>query len=289
MRRTLPLFVVAAVLGAVGCKGAMKVPEGSGLPPPGLLIGPQAAAEAPPPVELPVKEAVKLCLRTAQEYEKGGQVEPAIRLYEKARAGDPAAAAQAGRRLAVLYDKAGDFSKSAAEYEALLKARPKDADLLNDLGYSYYSRGDWATAEGYLAQAVQADPNHKRAWINLGLAQAQQGKFDEGFQAFCKAVRPADAHCNLAFVLAAQAKTEEAKGQYRQALALDPGLRVARSGLATLELPPGERPSAKREKLEPGEPVSRISSIAEIEARMKKGAADVPIVLPGPEDLAKPR
>lgn len=289
MCRTVPLLIAVGLCAAFGCKGAMKIPDGQGDPRPSLLIGPQAVADAPPPVELPAKETARVCLRTAQELEKGGQVEEAVRLYEKARLHDPALAPAASRRLAVLYDKAGEFSKSATEYDALLKAKPKDADLLNDLGYSYYSRGDWATAEGYLAKAVEADPNHKHAWMNLGLAQSQQEKWEESFQSFCKAVRPAEAHVNLGFALATRGKTAEAKEQYRQALALDPSQKVARSVLAMLEnpVPAAERAAKKREKLSPGEPASRIPSVAEIEARLSKDA-QTPVVLPAVAAATKP-
>lgn len=288
MGRTVPLLV-AGLLAATGCKGPFKIPD-AGEPRPGLLVGPEATAVAPPPVELPVKDAARLCLRAAQEQEKGGETEAAIRLYEKARAADPNSAAAAGRRLAVLYDKAGDFTKSAEEYEALLRVRPKDADLLNDFGYSHYSRGDWAAAEQYLARAVQADPNHKRAWVNLGLAQAQQDRLDEAFQSFCRAVRPADAHCNLAFVLAAKSRTEEAKEQYRQALALDPSQRVARSVLGLMEnpIPASQRP-AKKEKTDLTAAAARVPSVAEIEARMKKEAKGAAALQPAVVEDPSPR
>src|SRR5262249_25321510 len=159
-----------------------------------------------------------------------------------------------------------EFQKATDEYEALLKAHPKDADLLTDLGYSYYCRGDWANAEAYLAKAVQFDPKHKKAWVNLGLARAQQGKWDDSFQAFCQAVRPADAHCNVAFILAAQGKTDEAKAQYRQALSLDPSLRLAHDALAQLENPHphGAVSADAKTKLEPGEAACRVPTVAEL-------------------------
>jgi Flp pilus assembly protein TadD len=233
-------------------------------------------------------------VRTAQEFEKSfeksGQdadLQNAIQLFEKARATDPANAKVASRRLAALYDKAGEFAKSAAEYEALLKAHPKDADLLNDLGYSHYCRGDWAAAEANLTKAVQIDPNHKKAWVNLGMARTQQGKWDDGFQAFCQAVRPADAHCNVAFLLASQGKTDDAKAQYRQALALDPGLRLARNALARLENPPAPGAATTRKaKADPAEAAAQVPMIAELEARMKKETATGPAVVP--EGDAKP-
>lgn len=288
MRRCVPLFALAtALLGAVGCKSAGKATEVPGEAPPPLLIGPEATSKAPPPVELPAKESAKLCVRTAQYYEKEGRVEDAIKLYEKARLSDPATARQASRRLAVLYDKFGDFSKSAAEYEAQIKAAPHDAELLTDFGYSHYCRGDWATAETALLKAVQADPNQKRAWVNLGMAQAQLGKWDESLRSFSKAVRPADAQCNIAFVLASQGNTDDAKERYRLALSLDPGLRVAQIGLSTLENPkPTEgKPDATKasEKSDPETAAARVPTIAEIEARMKSELSGTPVVVPAPE------
>lgn len=286
MFRFIPLAVVVGVLvPAVGCKSRQVTsgPDVFGEAKPGLLVGPDAIGQAPPPVELPAKETARVCILTAQNYEKEGRVEEAIKLYEKAGVTDPATAANANRRLAALYDKAGDFSKSAAIYELLVKANPKDAELLNDLGYSHYSRGDWANAAAVLAQAVQADPKLKKAWVNLGLAQAQLGQFDASFQSFCSAVRPADAHCNIAFVLAAQGKTEEAKGQYRQALQLDPGSRLAQAALAQLERPAGTQPpAAKKERFDPVAAAATVPSFAEIEARLKAAETTRPVVVPGP-------
>ena len=48
---------------------------------------------------------------------------------------------------------------------------------------------------------------------------------------------PAQAQANLAFVLTAQGKREEAKAAYRKALQLDPSLALARDALAKLDGP----------------------------------------------------
>lgn len=273
---------------AVGCKGTDKLPTlttgltGTETPP--LLVGPEAAAQAPAPVELPAKEKAQVCLRTAQFFEKEGRVEDAIRMYEQARATDPALQRPASRRLAVLYDKLGDFTRSTAEYEALLKDHPKDADLLTDYGYSHYCRGDWAKAEEALRKAVQLAPQHKKAWINLGLAQAQRGQYEEAYRSFCQAVRDADAHCNIAFVLATQGKIEEAKDRYRHALTLDPNLRAAQLGLGYLENPPqvseNRTPPRRREKFDPVAAAEQVPTVAEIEARLKKTESGTFVVLP---------
>jgi Tfp pilus assembly protein PilF len=280
MARTVSLLLATAgLIASAGCRG---VPAGAGGLDfgPGLLVGPEAASKAPEPMELPVKDAVRACLWTAAEYEKTGQVADAIRLYEKARASDPVAARPAGRRLAVLYDKVGEFSKASMEYEALLAAAPADADVLNDFGYSLYCRGDWAGAEQALARAVEADGNHKRAWINLGLAQAQLGKWEEAYQSFCRVVRPADAHCNLAFVLGARGKTEDAKAHYRQALDLDPSLRVAQGGLAALEAPRPPKGGGP-DRIDAAEAAAKVPTAVELQARLAREQLTTPFVIPG--------
>lgn len=287
MSRTGAILAVGVLTGLTGCKLPQAAPGMLAESKQALLIGPEAAGKAPPPVDLSNKESGRLCLRTAQEFEKSGQLDDAIGLYERARSLDSALAPPIGRRLAVLYDQVGNFAKSSVEYDALLKTSPKDADLLNDYGYSYYCRGDWTGAESYLSRAIQADPKHKRAYINLGLALAQQEKWEEAFQAFCKAVRPADAHCNLAFVLSAKGQTDQAKEQYRKALALDPGLRLAQLALGRLENPQaaGALSARKADKYDLAEAAAKVPTVEEIEARMRRAAA---VSTPIPEGEPKP-
>ena len=161
------------------------------------------------------------------------------------------------RRLAVVHDRLGNFSQAQAEYERALQASPKDPDLLNDLGYHHYCRGHWTEAEDYLRRATTLQPKHRLAWMNLGLALAQQGRNEESLEAFGRVVRPAEAQCNLAFVLTAQGKRDEAKAAYRQALAQEPDLRLARLALAKLEAPPAPKksPQAKPQRSQPGQVV----------------------------------
>ena len=142
---------------------------------------------------------------------------------------------KAARRLAVLYDRHDQQAKAMIEFQALLKKTPRDAALLNDLGYSYYNRGQWADAETHLRKAVAADKWNKRAWDNLGLALAQQGKYPESLDAFGKAVSPAEAYANVGFVLAAQKKNAEAAEAFQQALAVEPTLKSAQAALAQLQ------------------------------------------------------
>ncbi len=200
-----------------------------------------AASSGSPPAavrarqELPPEEAAELWFTLAQELEKSGRETEAIVQYEKARQKKPQLDDQVSRRLAILYDRNGNQARAMVEFQQALKAHPKDADLLSDLGYSYYNRGEWQEAEKYLRKAVAVAPQHKRAWTNLGMSLAQQGRTKESLEAFSKAVSPAEANANLGFILASQGKTAEAQQAYRHALELEPTLQVARVALVRLE------------------------------------------------------
>jgi Tfp pilus assembly protein PilF len=217
---------------SVGCR-TVALPQEKHAEPIAQLVPAADGSPENADKELPPKEVARLCMATGEEYEKAGDELHAIFEYEKARKSDPTA--KASRHLGVLYDRMGDFQKAQEEYRLALEQSPKDADLLNDIGYGYYSRGRWAESEKYLRQALAAKPKHARAAINLGLCLGAQGHFEEALEMFNKAVTPAQAHSNLAFVLTTQHKWAEARREYQQALQIDPDIPLARAALAKLE------------------------------------------------------
>jgi tetratricopeptide (TPR) repeat protein len=85
---------------------------------------------------------------------------------------------------------------------------------------------------------VSVNPQHKQAWINLGMALAQLQRYDEAIAAFGRAASPAQAQCNLGFLLATQGRRDQAREAYRTALQLDPTLQIARTALRDLAPPP---------------------------------------------------
>lgn len=224
--------------------------------------------EEPVALELPPTQAAEVCLATARELEKTGNEPEAIQQYEKARHNNPKLT-QVSRRLAVLYDRQCNYERALAEYRLALQLTPKDADLLNDVGYCHYERGDAVQAERCLRQAVALQPDNKRAWINLGLALGAQGHYPESYDAFARALSPGEARANVGILQAQQGKREEARESLRQALELCPELRSARAVLTRLDDPrpfdpvardaralvkPAEKTSAaERAELPPGE------------------------------------
>jgi Tfp pilus assembly protein PilF len=200
--------------------------------------------EQPVALELPPAQAAEVCLATAREMEKAGNEPEAILQYEKARQNSPKLT-QVSRRLAVLYDRQCNYERALAEYRLALQLTPKDADLLNDMGYCHYERGDAVQAEKYLRQAVAVKPDNKRAWVNLGLALGAQGRYPESYEAFARVLSPGEARANVGVLQAQQGRREEARASLRQALELCPELRSARAVLARVEDPRPLEPAAR--------------------------------------------
>lgn len=239
MRRSGSSILVALVglCGVLGCQTlpmAETVTAMTGFPA-STDSSAAANAAAPPPRELPPDETSRVCMTTADELVRGGSEADAIPLYEKARQVNPKLQAQVSRRLAVLYDRQGQWSKALDEYHRALEHAPKDPELFSDLGYGYYCRGHFDEAEKYLRQAITISPKHSRTWVNLGMVLGQQRRYTESLQAFEQAVGPAEAKSNLAFLYTTQGMRDEAKQAYRDALRIDPDMTLARAALDKLE------------------------------------------------------
>ncbi len=238
MRRVCPWHMLAGLVifgAAVGCRtpGIPSLAATKPVDPIGQVAPPVDGSVEAKDKDLSPDETSRVCVSAAEELAKTGDEIHAILLYEKARRTNPKCAVS--RRLAVLYDRQGDFQKAQEEYLKALKKTPKDADLLNDFGYGYYSRGRWAEAEKYLRQALTIKPGHQHAAMNLAMCVGEQGRYDEALDLFAKVVTPAQARCNLAFILTTQHKWQEAKRVYQEALHIDPDIPLARAALAKLE------------------------------------------------------
>jgi Tfp pilus assembly protein PilF len=186
--------------------------------------------------ELPPKEAAQACLATAKDLLDQGYDHEAIQLFERARTLDPKRT-EVSRYLAVLYDRQDDAVRATAEYELALKLTPKDADLLNDIGYFHYHRSQWPAAEQRFREALALNPKLERAKINLGMTLAQQGHYQQAYAAFAEAVGPAAAHSNVGVLLARQGRHAEAIAAFQNSIDLEPGSPQARACLACLTRP----------------------------------------------------
>ena len=114
---------------------------------------------------------------------KNKQFEDARVVYHKALLLAPESPV-VNHRLAIIADKQRLFSAADYHYQAALKARPRDVNLLSDLGYSYSLRGNEEQAEETLKKALTIDAKHKGAMANLGSLYAQQNRYSEAVSMF---------------------------------------------------------------------------------------------------------
>ena len=121
----------------------------------------------------PAVEAVRCCAAGAAA-ERGNRPDLAVGEYRRALMHDPACPA-AHHRLAVLLDGAGQYPAAEQHYAAALTARPHDADLLCDAGYSLLLQNRLPEAETRLRTALAKTPDHARSLENLALLAARRG------------------------------------------------------------------------------------------------------------------
>jgi Tfp pilus assembly protein PilF len=229
MKPTLARCAVFLLSCVVACRGLRAADQGE-----------QDGSQSKP--TLPPKAAAKACLATANELRRHGYRREAISLYERARQLDPKQT-DVCRVLAVLYDLEHMDRKALSEFRSALELSPKDADLLNDLGYFYLARHDCANAEKRFREALKNDPDNERAWTNLGLALAGQGRFQQSYEAFAKVSGAAAAHSNVGMLLAKSGMQQEAIRAFQNALELDPELKQARIALSVVQKQTASRAS----------------------------------------------
>jgi Tfp pilus assembly protein PilF len=252
------LLPSALCLSAVGCTTTVESLTG------GLVTtftpGPKEGGDPAPsrsPDVLSPDEQLRLNLDTARKLDQAGNDDDALVAYERVLQLDHSNYT-AMRRLCVLYDRRGDrddFKRAEELYRKVADARPKDADVWSDWGYSLFLRTDketcqqnWAEAEKKLRHALALNPQHQRAHSNLGLVLGQLERYDEAYREFRAAqLSDAEAHCDMAFVYWQKGRLEDAKQECRLARDKDPTLAKAKDMLAALE-----QPAHPRDKAGPG-------------------------------------
>jgi tetratricopeptide (TPR) repeat protein len=118
------------------------------------------------------------------------------------------------------------YSDAIDAYEELLKAEPKNAELLNKIGVGYSSLNKLDRAKKYYERAIKANPKFSSALNNLGTVHFYQRKFRRAIKTYERAIalRPDSAtfYGNVGHAWFADKKYPEAIAAWSHALALDP-------------------------------------------------------------------
>lgn len=96
-------------------------------------------------------------------------------------------------QLAVLYDKAGDFTDAEKQLDAVIDIEPTNAEALNYLGYSWVDRDiKLKEAEELIRRAVAVEPDNHYYQDSLGWACYKLGQYVEAKEELEKAVAVPD-------------------------------------------------------------------------------------------------
>ena len=136
-------------------------------------------------------------IKEGDQLRKNGQYEDARLVYSKALLLSPESP-EVNHRLAIIADKQHHYSTADQYYQAALRVRPQDVNLLSDLGYSYSLRGNALQAEQTLKDALVIDKTHKGAMLNLGSLYSQQNRYPEALEMFRSGATEAEAQQYIA-------------------------------------------------------------------------------------------
>jgi tetratricopeptide (TPR) repeat protein len=162
-------------------------------------------------------------LALAEQLGNSGQAQAADLVYQQLL--EQAAAWHREQRL----------DDAEAVYRQVFEAQPAYIDALHLLGVIYSQRGDHATAERLIRQALRENPKADTYQNNLGKALQGQGRLEEAADSYRRTLELNTGHVlacnNLGKINAELGRWDEAAASFRRAVALRPDFNEARRNL----------------------------------------------------------
>ena len=231
-------FTTAAVFALLGLTLAFGA--GCGGPPPGSQQNLTAAdrEKLAPRDEFEAGKEVAIMADThfaaGRLAESQGNMAVATEQYEKTLRINPKHR-EALFRTAIVQVKEKKLSAAIETWKKYVVATDGDATAQANLGFTYELANRATDAEQAYLKGIKRDPTNAACRINFGLMLARRERFNEAVLQLQTVLSQADVHYNLASVYEELGRREQAKIEYRKALALDPELKDAEARLAGLE------------------------------------------------------
>ena len=139
-------------------------------------------------------------------------------------------------KLALYYQRVGDFENALIHYRAVLAADELNAEAHNNLGVLYQGKNLYDEAIHEFQRATYIDPRYDKAHNNLGVALLRSGKTDAAIAEFRTVVardaRNVEALTNLALAQKAAGRAEEARELLQRVLTINGRYAQAHYNLA---------------------------------------------------------
>lgn len=174
-------------------------------------------------------------LRLGLDHANRGQLDQAASLLEKATTWENQAP-ELRSYLAQIHLGRGRPTEAAARFAEAAQLAPAEAQSAYHAALAYAEAGATPEAERWLRATVQRDPNHDRAWYNLGLLLAQKGDRPAALTTLATAERLNPRSPEYPYAAATvhlqAGRPEDARAAALRALAIDPAYAPARRLLA---------------------------------------------------------
>jgi len=131
----------------------------------------------------------------------------------------------------VSYERAGHWPEAQTDFQAALKLRPDESELLNYLGYSWIDRGErLPEALAMVQRAVAANPQSGAMVDSLGWAYYRLGDYKQAVERLEQAIEleagDPDINNHLGDAYWRVGRRDEAQFQWRRVLTLDPAPKL---------------------------------------------------------------
>jgi Tfp pilus assembly protein PilF len=147
-------------------------------------------------------------------------------------------------KLALYYQRVGDFENALIHYRAVIAADELNAEAHNNLGVLYQGKSLYDEAIHEFQRATYIDPRYDKAHNNLGVALLRSGKTDAAIAEFRAVVardaRNIEALTNLALAQKAAGRAEEARELLLRVLTINGRYAQAHYNLALVYEERGE-------------------------------------------------
>lgn len=124
--------------------------------------------------------------------------------------------------IGVLADLEGDHMGAAAHFRRALEQEPHSAQILNNLGYSYYLYGAWDLARSSLEGALAVEPANELALRNLALLEARTGAPEKALELLLLITTEQKALNDVGYICMLEGQHAEAHAYLRRAIDASP-------------------------------------------------------------------
>lgn len=174
--------------------------------------------------EVPISASTHFA--AGQFAESQGNNTQALEQYRKALKLDPSHR-DSLFRMAIVFVKSRQFNEAIETWNKYITVTQGDATAYANLGFAYELASRTSEAEQAYLKGIRREPTNAACRVNYGLLLARKERFNEATMQFQTVLGEADVHYNLASVYEDLGRREQAKIEYKKAIAVNPNMKEA--------------------------------------------------------------